>query len=83
MKIFEMCKVDPIFLRSSGDLTFHSARGASATHSVVSSTNNPFQSDAESDNESSKWAGSAGLDLTCFCFWYFRVSLPGVGVQLF
>ena len=54
MKIFEMCKVDPIFLRSSGDLTFHSARGASATHSVVSSTNNPFQSDAESDNESSK-----------------------------
>ena len=70
-KIIEMCKVDPIFLRSSGDLTFHSARGASAAHSVVSS--NPFQSDNESDNESSKWAGLAWLEVV-FCFWYFCLS---------
>ena len=47
-------KVDAVFLRSSGDIsqTFQSARGASATESVVS--NNPFESDHESDNESSK-----------------------------
>ena len=76
-----MCKVDPIFLRSSGDLTFHSARGASAAHSVVSSTNNPFQSDNESDNESSKWAGLAWLEVVfAFDIFVFFTSLPGVGV---
>ena len=65
-KIIEMCKVDPIFLRSSGDLTFHSARGASAA-------DNPFQSDNESDDESSKWAGLAWLEVVfAFDIWYFR-----------